>query len=212
MTRFYGLHGFKVRDLGAGSIDRLRPHAEAAGYQWCDLDYGWVGLLRVRLRNRRVARSIAGAIPPGAVLACHSNGAAIAYEAAWAHGLRGLKALILINPALDDDLWFPRGTADIVINLHNRYDRPVRAAVWWAKLANRCSPLSIPYGGHTWGAAGRTGLKPFLGPYGPPLVQIDTGAPGPGQVKGHSAVFARLDYWWPILQPLLGADAQPHGC
>lgn len=205
MTLMYGLHGFRVRDAGLASIDTLKPFALASGYAWRDLDYGWVGLLRLRLRNQRVAKRIAVGVQPGSVLVCHSNGAAIAYEAAWKHGLRGLKALVLINPALDAELWFPRVTANRIIVLHNRYDRPVRAAVWWAKLVNLFSPLSWPLGGHTWGEAGASGFTHAVGFNGPPLVQIDTGAPGPGQVKGHSAIFSRLDYWWPGLDRTLDA-------
>ena len=55
----YLVHGFNVKDAGAGTVDRLVPHLTHAGFKCIELDYGYFNLLRVRLCNKAVARTIA---------------------------------------------------------------------------------------------------------------------------------------------------------
>lgn len=105
-------HGFNVGDSGASTIDRLRPYAEAQGYRWIDGDYGWRGLLGVAIANPAISGVVAAVIEGLSlpsdylVIAGHSNGAAIAARIThqWCPTVR---QLLLINPALADDWFFP---------------------------------------------------------------------------------------------------------
>lgn len=135
----YLIHGFNVKDRGAETTDRLKPHLAGYGYTPVDLDYGWTGMIKVRLCNRSIARAMAAAIIPGSAVIGHSNGAALIYQAARA-GAR-FSHVTLINPALDSDLTI-KG-ADSV----NVWFSPSDRIVWAARWLRR----------HTWGDQGRVG-------------------------------------------------------
>ncbi len=182
-------HGFNVADAGAGTIDRLRPFAEARGYRWIDADYGWRGLLGVKIANPAIASVCAAIIEAIAlpsdyvVIAAHSNGAAIAARIVteWCPAVR---QLLLVNPALRDDWYFPV-RLDCVHVFGARTD-------FWTRLA-KLAPGSV------WGdlSNGYEGDQPELVKYHNMSARHPRHA-----VRGHSEVFAPGEtsrYWLDIM-------------
>jgi len=137
----YLLHGFNVKDKGAGTVDRLKPILEeyAPGRIIRDIDYGWMHRPRVRLCNKAVAKTIASAVLPKSNVIAHSNGCALVYLAAkagarWEH-------VTLVNPALDSNLSIPGARS-----VH----------VWYAP-SDPWTRLSTYIPWSIWGRQGRTG-------------------------------------------------------
>jgi hypothetical protein len=134
------VHGFNVRDGGAGSIDKLEPYLLFAGFDVAQFDYGWIGLLGARFGTRKHARRLAAMTEPDDVAIGHSNGCNVIVEAAW-RGAR-FAHVVFINPALDADTALPPQIkrADV---WHSPSDRAVRFArfLWF----------------HPWGQMGATG-------------------------------------------------------
>lgn len=107
------IHGFNVRDKGAGSIDNLAPYLVEAGYS-CDVDegdYGYFGLLSIRLidgeRRRQVIYRLAQAICNADLVVAHSNGANFLYQALKLMPRNREIIVVLIAPALDPDTPIP---------------------------------------------------------------------------------------------------------
>lgn len=140
--RAFLIHGFNVDDGGAGTTDRLRPYFESNGYEVVEQDYGWRGLLGVRLHNDRSAARLVAEAMPGDIAVGHSNGAAIIHAATHA-GAR-LTGVVYINPALDRDL--APGPSVLWADV---YYSPSDKVVPWARLLI----------GHAWGDMGRTGYR-----------------------------------------------------
>jgi len=136
------VHGFNVWDNGAGTVDRLEPYLEKAGFNVAQFDYGWIFLLRVRLNNKRYARRLAAMTQPEDVLIGHSNGCNIITEAGWigAH----CRHAVFINPALDSDAPIPPRFGGVDV-WHSPSDAPVRLArfLWF----------------HPWGNMGARGYR-----------------------------------------------------
>jgi len=134
------VHGFNVRDKGAGSIDKLEPYLKARDFRVSQFDYGWLFLLGVRFKTRKHARRLAAMSQPGDFAIGHSNGCNLIVEAAW-RGAR-FKRVVFINPALDSDTPLPPQIerADV---WHSPSDKAVRFArfLWF----------------HPWGEMGATG-------------------------------------------------------
>lgn len=88
-TRVILVHGFNVRDGGAGTVDKLKPHLEAAGFEvdTDQADYGYFSLFMVRFAKhpavRRIAQAIIDALMDGhdVLVISHSNGANFANKA-----------------------------------------------------------------------------------------------------------------------------------
>lgn len=100
------VHGYNVRDGGAGTTDGLRPLLEAAGYEVLEFDTGWRGLFMVRFGNAKRARRLARMIREGDLLIGHSDGCNLINLASWclANSSRPTpKFVVYINPALDRD-------------------------------------------------------------------------------------------------------------
>lgn len=129
-------HGFNIGDKGKHTLDRLKDYLDMV-----DVDYGFFGLLRVRLCNACVAHSIVNLVPDNSVAIGHSNGCLIAAEAAK-YGAP-FKKLILINPALNKKYIFPTGLKVDV------YYVPTDYTVWWASLMLK----------HKWGKMGQVGYR-----------------------------------------------------
>lgn len=165
MAVFYLVHGFNVKDGGAGTTDRFIPLMEERGHQYYEIDYGWMGLAGVRMCNKRIAKAASRLVQPGSIGIGHSNGCAILMRMAE-YGAP-FDGLILINPALDKDRELPEhiNWANVY---HNRGDKPVKGAKF------------LP--GHPWGEMGNTGYQGDDERY----VNFDT---GPDGVLGHSAIF-----------------------
>ncbi len=180
------VHGFNVRDGGAASIDRLRPHLEARGWTVRDLDYGWRGLLGVRLCNAGTAATLASLSDPADAAIGHSNGCAIIRRAVVA-GARFAR-IVLINPALDRDTEWPGHTGAIEV-----WHAPSDVATWAARW------LLF----HPWGDMGRHGGD------GRWYVNHDADriaseAAGRRVELGHSGVFS--DRWISTFGPLIAAS------
>lgn len=175
------IHGFRVGDRGRNTIDQLDPYLAAEGFETVDVDYGRFSFARVRLCNACIASTLAQVNSRPAILATHSNGAAIAWEAA--RQSRNVVGIIAINPALDADTQLPEGVewCDVYFNRDDD-------AVWWAKW--------LP--GHPWGSMGRDG---YQGPTDRRITQHDTGSVLLHPARGHSAVFApdMIGYWGPFV-------------
>ncbi|HWP84674.1 MAG TPA: alpha/beta hydrolase [Terriglobia bacterium] len=150
------VHGSFNRS-GEGSIDRLAPYFEAAGYRVVrDFDYGWTGTLTALLLNSRAAhllKALVNSHPAQyVVVAAHSNGCAIAHKAAWMGA--AVRQLILIHPALDRGAEFPSHVHFVHV-WHSAKDWPTRMARY------------IPF--HSWGDMGRVGSR-RAGQNGPPWI------------------------------------------
>lgn len=156
-------HGFNVRDSGKETTDKLLPYLKAYNIQ--QADYGFLGLVGVRLYNDNIAKLIAGMVNDSTTGIGHSNGCAILVDAA--KQTDRIKRLILINPALDSDTEFPNSVEQITI-ICNSHDTTVKASKW------------LPW--HVWGQMGKvgyTGENPLAVNYNSYVLF---------GVKGHSAV------------------------
>jgi len=140
--RAWLVHGYNIKDDGASTIDRLRPHLQAVGFAVMDIDYGWRGLLGVRLHNDKTAQQIARLAQPGDVGFGHSNGCAILHQASQLGA--GLSGLVYVNPALNKNA-VPGPKTDWCHVWHTKHDWTVQ----WAKF--------LPF--HTWGNMGRVGFR-----------------------------------------------------
>lgn len=146
--KFCLVHGFNVRDGGTGTVDRLAPFL-AGDVDTDEADYGWVGLIGVRLRRKKLTRRISRALHGVDAVVTHSNGAAYAIEALWAADLppNSVK-LIHFSPALDRDVTLPPSVSEQHC-FHTTGD-------FWCKVARW-----LPF--HPWGAAGAYGIRESYG-------------------------------------------------
>lgn len=83
MKRALLVHGFNVRDKGAGTVGRLRPVLERMGYSAQRFPYGWTHLPGVLLWNDNAASLLASWIVENCVdlVVGHSNGCALIHQA-----------------------------------------------------------------------------------------------------------------------------------
>lgn len=131
------VHGFNVWDGGRATVGKLRPFLSACGVPYISINYGHVGLVGTRLKNRKIARRVAQAaltaldVGYSPVLIGHSNGCAIIHLALAE--LTGLCTLavgaIYINPAMEKDV---RSSASLgwLRVWHSPSDKPVRWSKW----------------------------------------------------------------------------------
>lgn len=142
MKKAYLLHGFNVKDRGAGSVDKLFPYLVQAGYEPVELDYFRKGRIGVRLCNKGMANIIAQTVEPGSIAIGHSNGCAIIHMAT--HFGAGFSQVVYINPALNNDL-VPGAQVGKFHVWHSPSDKAVRLAKF------------IP--GSLWGNMGAVGYR-----------------------------------------------------
>jgi hypothetical protein len=133
------LHGFADWN-GTLTTDRLRPFFEQAGYPFTDWDYGFIGLLNVRLFNNKRARKLLEDVEPFSIAVAHSNGCDIVYRAMWMGAQ--FSQVVFINPALDEDAEFPTGDFKVHV-WHSPHDYPAKFAGLFYK--------------HSWGPMGNLG-------------------------------------------------------
>lgn len=138
--RAHLLHGFNVRDSGAGTVNRLAPALEAAGYEVIMHDFGWRGLLGVRFFNCRRVAQLAAQVDEGDIAIGHSDGCNIINSAAH-YGAR-FRRVVYINPALDADTPLA-DHIDAALVFADRRDWAVRFSSW------------LPW--HRWGRMGAKG-------------------------------------------------------
>lgn len=141
MNTTYLIHGFNVKDRGAGTTDLLLPYLRESGHDVVEVDYPWMFRVRTRLCNDGLAMVIAELTKPGTNVIAHSNGGALTYLAAK-HGAR-FGHVTLLNPALNEKLAIPHAKS---------------VDVWYSPsdpwtLAAKYIPSSV------WGAQGRYGFK-----------------------------------------------------
>ena len=110
-------------------------------------EYGNLWAVETRWKNHGIAERLAKLVQPGDVLVGHSNGAAL-----WLRAVRDFGApaqgLVLLNPALKDDIEFPSGLKFVHI-YYNDDDE----AVPWARRSPHW--LTDPL----WGDMGSDGYK-----------------------------------------------------
>lgn len=101
--RVHLIHGIHSERGGATAL--LRPYFEREGFDVAVYDYGWATGIFSRFRNGSRARTIARQVGPDDILVGHSNGGTLAY---MVQDMVPVAGLVLIHPALDEDLSFPR--------------------------------------------------------------------------------------------------------
>lgn len=149
------VHGFNVRDYGARSTDRLHPGLRAEGHRVIDIDYGWLGLLGVRLYSDRISKRIAHKAfnEPCNVLIGHSNGCALIHSALWymrriwspQELAEKVQRVIYISPALNRGAPCPPWMMGKIHVLHSERDDTVKLAdLLWC---------------HPWGSMGARGAE-----------------------------------------------------
>jgi len=173
------LHGFNVRDKGEDTIEIMRPQLrEITKGSLISYRYGWLGLFGVMLKNKKIAKAIAGIqsaeMKENNIFAvAHSNGAAIIVEAAR-QGAKFDKVL-LINPALKVKTVFPESIGEVIV-VYTKHDKPTQTARVLDKIPLLC--LFIP---NAWGAMGKVGYKGK----DPKVTNIDASS----VLDGHSDLF-----------------------
>lgn len=142
------VHGFNVRDDGAGTTGRLAKLFRAR--LKCDVTEftpGWRGLLGVRISNKRRAQQLAKLIRPEDLLIGHSDGCNLidmaCHELTSFHP--GQVGCVYFNPALDRDTALSPIVSKCLV-FHTESDR----IVWLSRF------LAL----HPWGEMGRKGYKP----------------------------------------------------
>lgn len=139
------VHGFNVKDGGAGTTDGLRPHFAREGFKVLEFDTGWRFLAGVRFGNAKRARRLARMIQPGDLLVGHSDGCNLINLASWhlsGSGSAKPAAAIYLNPALDRDAQLAPQVKGALV-FHTPSDRVVAFA------------RKLPW--HPWGDMGRVG-------------------------------------------------------
>lgn len=181
------VHGFNVRDGGANTIDRLKPYLD--DHQIIEADYGWIGLLGVRLFSKNLINLLAGMTPKHSIGIGHSNGCT-KLVAACEKGAP-FDRLILINPALDRDYQFPLQLQRIDV-FHNLDDTAVAASRF------------LPF--HSWGDMGRVG---YMGTDRRVHNHETRSLFG---VSGHSAIFSRAASFVSYLKDKLALNEHCSNC
>ena len=136
------IHGFRVRDGGARSVDTFAGVLMFRGHHvdMDSADYGFHHLLKVRWFHKSAVKRIAKALDTADCVYCHSNGANYLFQALTINP-KPVK-VILLSPALDADADIPECITELHV-FHTMHDKAVRAARWllW----------------HPWGEMGRVG-------------------------------------------------------
>ena len=187
------IHGFNVRDGGAGTVLTLRPYFEAAGYRVKEYRYGFTWFFGVRMMARRFARILYDLCDDGDVIVAHSHGCLLAMIAAEMDAQ--FRHMVFINPALDRNTPLPAGIPRLDV-WYSPSDGPVRLARW------------LPW--HRWGDMGATGYR---GTWDKRVHSHDMEHGFPVSVNSHSGVFAEpaLSYFGPrIVEAVNRTAPRPH--
>lgn len=173
MINAHLVHGFNVRDGGKQTTDRLIPFIEKAGINVTQHDYGFLEFVGVLRKNKEIAAQLSKVVLPSDIGIGHSNGCPILVKAARQGA--NFDKLILINPALNKSIQFPRSINEIHV-FHTEHDRAVVAAKWSRKLVFWRSNF-------LWGEMGNKGYQG----QDKRVVNHDIS----NIAKGHSEIFSR---------------------
>lgn len=146
------IHGFNVADGGKSTVNRLRGHFEALGFDVEVFAYGWIGPMGVWFLNPRIVKQLLSLVRPGDVGVGHSNGCVLLHMAA--HFGAPFKGFEYINPALDSNVP-PAPQLEWVHVYFNDGDMVVKFAAWLRSLMP-WAPLGDPI----WGDMGARGYQP----------------------------------------------------
>ena len=152
MTNVIIVHGFNDPRSGADNVDRLIPYIKRKGYNTVEVDYGWRGLIGVRICNDSTARNLLKLYKRGDIVIGYSNGCSIVARAIE----MGLPVdhVIFIHPALHADWEPPTDRLNRKIYVyHSREDWTTKMAGWIRKY----SPLNFIFGKTKWGQMGTIG-------------------------------------------------------
>ncbi len=138
------VHGFKVRDGGARTVDRLAESLREQGHvvDTDTADYGWHFFFSVRFRHDKDVRRIARALETADLVIDHSNGANYTHQALELLGGDGWIDVVHFAPALDRDAQIPRAARKMIVYA-TPHDKAVKMSRWLLK--------------HPWGDMGRVG-------------------------------------------------------
>lgn len=141
------VHGFNVRDDGAGTTGRLAKRLrDQGGIEVVEFQPGWRGLVGVRVSNKRRAQQLAKLIRPDDLLIGHSDGCNLIDMAC--HELTSFNPskvkCVYFNPALDRDTALSPIVEKCLV-FHTESDR----IVW----------ISRHLLFHPWGEMGQKGYK-----------------------------------------------------
>lgn len=184
------IHGFNVWDGGRATVGKLRPFFGTLGVPYVMVSYGWLGLIRTRLKNKRIARRVAQAAKAAkaggsrVIVVGHSNGCAIAHLAARLYGAP-IDVAVYINPALEPTTPRPNTIRKLQV-WHSPSDRPVR----WARFL-------LPSSARPWGAMGAVGSTIE----DPSVVNINKQVGYRVSSRAHSDLFdiEQIGYWGPLV-------------
>ena len=129
------VHGFNVWDGGRATVGKLRPFLSQLGVPYIVLNYGHVGLIRTRLKNRAIAKRLAASLRTALaagqrpIVVGHSNGCAIIHLALAQMAWREQVEATYINPALRKDAAMAPSLKRLVV-WHSPSDKPVRWSKW----------------------------------------------------------------------------------
>lgn len=152
MTTVHFIHGITDGDLG-GLPAKYEPQFKAAGFQtfvhenhlWGPLDksvLAWA--IASRWVDPRWAKAISKEVGRDDILFCHSNGCTVAWEIS---NLVPVKGLVLLNPALDEDIKF-----NVNVDWVDVYFCPSEDATEVSEVLGVFDLVK-----HPWGRMGRTG-------------------------------------------------------
>lgn len=140
------VHGFNTKhpNKSIGKLAKFLPNPEL-------FNYGWFGIFSVMLFNKREAKRLKSEYGNGHTVWAHSNGSAIAVEAAR-QGME-IETLVCINPALRVDLEFPETIKNVIV-VYSKHDKATLSARLLEKL-----PIISWLVPNAWGAMGTYGAK-----------------------------------------------------
>lgn len=147
------VHGFNVRDGGRSSMGPVAPHCLQAGWRPSHFEWGWSGLLMLRMKTRTAARELAERLEPGQLIVTHSHGWNVAMAAARLRPECPIQ-VIGYNPAARRDVELPPSVARSVV-LYAPDDWVVTAGRFWRRLTTM-NPRRW-FQPHPWGRLGRYG-------------------------------------------------------
>ena len=139
------VHGFNVKNPNklTGKLNKYLPDSFMFNYGWRFFSVLWHNKQDAKKLKRYLNSDLYSNV------FAHSNGAAIAVEAARQGAF--IKTLVCINPALKVKTRFPDNIGKVII-IHTRHDKPTRVAAFFDAVP--LIGLLVP---NAWGAMGAKG-------------------------------------------------------